>query len=61
VACLLAETSDTVKEFLVGTENDALLLFTFEGCEQVYVITHLKDGIVETNITPLDFNREYLT
>ena len=37
VARLLAETSDTVKEFLVGTENDALL-FTFEGREQAYVI-----------------------
>jgi hypothetical protein len=60
VARLLAETPDTVKEFLVGTENYALLLFTFEGCEHVYVITHRKDGNIETNITPLDFNREYL-
>jgi hypothetical protein len=61
VARLLADTKDTVKVFPVGTENDALLLFTFEDCEHVYVITHRKDENGQhTNITQLDFNKDYL-
>jgi hypothetical protein len=60
VARLLADNKDTVEEFLVGTENYALLLFTFEGCEHVYVITHRNHGNIDPNITPLDFGTEYL-
>jgi hypothetical protein len=59
VARLLADTKDTVMVFPVGIENGALLLFTFEGCERVYVITHRRDDGTETNITELDFNKDY--
>jgi hypothetical protein len=59
VGRLLDDTKDTVKVFPVGTEYDALLLFTFEGCEYVYVITRRKEDSSVTNITRLDFNEDY--
>lgn len=56
---LFAGTSNSTK-FLVGTQNDAMLLFTFEESEMAYVITDLGSGITEAGLVPLDFNREYL-
>ena len=56
---LFGETSNSTK-FLVGTQNDVVLLFTFEESERAYVITDLGSGITEAALAPLDFNREYL-
>ena len=51
---LFANSSDTTK-FVVGTENNVLLLFTFEGSKQAYVITYMPRTVIS-----LDFNVEYL-
>lgn len=56
---LFAGTSNSTK-FLVGTQNDPMLLFTFEESEKAYLITDLGSGIREAGLLPLDFNREYL-
>jgi hypothetical protein len=56
---LFAASSDTTK-FLVGTENDVLLLFTFEESQHAYIITPRAGGITESDLIPLAFNREYL-
>jgi hypothetical protein len=52
--------TDGAPNFHEAFIKEFYILFTFEGCEHVYVITYRKDGNIWTNIPPLDFNREYL-
>jgi hypothetical protein len=56
----LFQISSNSTKFLVGTEDDIMLLFTFEESDHLYVITALENGITAQDLVRLDFNTQYV-